>query len=635
MAAREIELQRLVVRLLGDMSSYERMLKNAANVTQKGFNRIGTAATQMGKSLTTKVTLPLVGMGAASVKAFADFDKAMVESTAIMDVTKKQIADMRQVAIDFGSSGETTKGPTELAQAYFFLASAGKDAEQSMKLLPQVARFATAGNFDMALATDLLTDAQSALGLASKDAAKDLENMTKVADVLVKANTIANASVQQFSESLTNEAGAALKTFNKDIEEGVAVLAAYADQGVKGQVAGSQLARVTRLLSKAALDNAEAHKQLGFEVFDANGKMRNYADIIKNLEDVTAGMSDEVRAATLDQLGFQARVQGAILPLLGQSDAIREYEQRLRKAGGTVDAVSKNQMESFSNQMTVMKNQFMAMGIEIGEQLIPHVKTFMGWIQKGIDWFKSLNKEQQENVLKYALIAGAIGPLLVVFGTLMKTIGLVVASFKTLGVALGAGATAMKLTGAAAVAAKGGIAILLAEVVILAKVMWDLYEANKQFNNELKRGKEIAKKSDEARKNAIVKEAERNAGPQQAEVINKQLAVLEKDIKATQAFMKKQKKLLDSFAFDGMLSPFQFKEAAFEQGDARRRLKKMEETREELLKMRNNALNPAAKVEKDPNAGMNAKNHDASRKALEKMAQQGTAAIIMTVQPGV
>ena len=634
MAAREIELQRLVVRLLGDMSSYERMLKNAASITQKGFKQIGDSAVRVGKDLTTKVTLPLVGLGAASVKAFADFDKAMVESTAIMDVTKKQIADMRKVAIDFGSSGETTKGPTELAQAYFFLASAGKDAEQSMKLLPQVAKFATAGNFDMALATDLLTDAQSALGLSSKDAAKDLENMTRVADVLVKANTIANASVQQFSESLTNEAGATFKVFNKDIEEGVAVLAAYADQGIKGQVAGSQLSRVTRLLSKAALDNAKAHKELGFEVFDNSGKMRNYADIIKNIEDITRGMSDEVRAATLDQLGFQARVQGAILPLLGQSEAIRNYEQRLKEAGGTVNAVSKNQMESFSNQMTVMRSQMMAMGIEIGQQLIPHVNTFMGWIRKGVDWFKSLNKEQQENVLKYALIAGAIGPLLVVFGTMMKTISLVIGSFKTLGVALTAGATAMKLTGAAAVVAKGGIAILLAEVTLLAKVMWDLYAANKKFNDELKRGKEIAKKSDEARKGAILKEAERNVGPQKVDVINKQLSVLEKDIKATQAFMKRQKEFLDSFAFDGLLSPFQFKEAAFEQGDARRRLKKMEETREQLMKMRNNALNPAVKVEKDPNADMNAKNHDASRKALEKMAQ-GTTAIIMTVQPGV
>src|SRR5690606_21262168 len=106
--------------------------------------------------------------------------------------------------------------------------------------------FATAGAFDLALATDLATDAQSALGMTSKDVAKDQENLIRVTDVLVKANTLANANVQQFSEAITNDAGAALKAFGKDIEEGAAILAAYADQGTKGQVAGSNLSRVMR-----------------------------------------------------------------------------------------------------------------------------------------------------------------------------------------------------------------------------------------------------------------------------------------------------------------------------------------------------------------------------------------------------
>ena len=51
----------------------------------------------------------------------------------------------------------------QAAEAYFYLASAGKTAAQSVALMPTVAKFATAGNFELALATDLLTDAQSAL----------------------------------------------------------------------------------------------------------------------------------------------------------------------------------------------------------------------------------------------------------------------------------------------------------------------------------------------------------------------------------------------------------------------------------------------------------------------------------------
>ena len=131
-------------------------------------------------------------------------------------------------------SKTTTYSAKQAAEAYYFLASAGMSAATSMAALPKVAKFAQAGNFDLALATDLVTDAQSALGLSSKDTAKSIEGLTRVSDVLVKANTLANASVQQFSESLTNKAGAALRLVGKDVEEGVAVLAAFADQGLKG-----------------------------------------------------------------------------------------------------------------------------------------------------------------------------------------------------------------------------------------------------------------------------------------------------------------------------------------------------------------------------------------------------------------
>jgi len=250
-----------------------------------------------------------------------------------MKVTQQQTEQMRQTAISL--SGESSKSATDLAQSYFYLASAGKDAAQSMALLPKVTAFAIAGAFDMATATDLLTDAQSALGMSVKDnVTQDMLNLVRVSDVLVKANTLANASVEQFSIALTSKAGASLKAFNKDIEEGVAVLAAFADQGVKAELAGNQLDRVIRLLSNSSMDNAEAHKRLGFSVFDNEGKMRNLGDIIGNLENILAGMSNQTKVVTLDMLGFEARVQQAILPLLGTSEAIKEYERELRRAGG-------------------------------------------------------------------------------------------------------------------------------------------------------------------------------------------------------------------------------------------------------------------------------------------------------------
>ena len=310
------EIERLLVRLVGDATSYQKMLKDAEAASKrvgaavekqatrmelisKRLKTVGASMRSVGRTMSLAITAPVIILGGAAIKAFSSFDKAMIESTSIMKVTTAQMEQRRETAISLSTSGLVTQGPKDLAESYFFLASAGKDAAQSMALLPKVAQFATAGAFDMARATDLLTDAQSALGLSSKEAAKDAENLVRLSDVLVKANTLANASVEQFSIALTTKAGAALKVFNKDVEEGVAVLAALADQGVKAELAGNALDRIMRLAVKGALDNADAHRELGFAVFDSAGQMRNLGDIVGNLEDVLDGMSDAQRGAAL------------------------------------------------------------------------------------------------------------------------------------------------------------------------------------------------------------------------------------------------------------------------------------------------------------------------------------------------
>lgn len=308
------------------------------------------------------------------IREAGEFEGAMQQALAIMgDVSDTLRGEMVAAARTAGR--ELNLGATAAAESFFFLASAGLSAEQSIAALPAVAEFAKAGMFSMALATDLATDAQSALGLTVDNTSQNLENLTRVTDVLVKANTLANATVEQFSTALTNEAGAALKTFGKDIEEGVAVLAAFADQGVKGQVAGTGLSRILRLMSSAAIKNATAYEDLGIEVFNQAGEMNNLADIIDDLTVALGGMSDEQRTASLEALGFQARVQGVIQPLLGTADAIREYEVQLRTAGGTTQDVAERQMqapfERLGRSVEAFKNIAIDAGSNILEILIP------------------------------------------------------------------------------------------------------------------------------------------------------------------------------------------------------------------------------------------------------------------------
>jgi len=371
----------------------------------KGF------ASGIGRAI-TGATAVVAGIGIASIKAFADFDGAMQKSIAIMgNVSDTLRGDMSDAAREVAKT--TTFSAEQAAESYFFLASAGLDAEQSIAALPVVARFAQAGMFDMATATDLLTDAQSALGLTSDDTAENLQNMADLGDVLVKANTLANASVSQFSEALTNKAGASMNNLNMEMEEGIAVLAVFADQGIKGSQAGTTFNAAIRGLTNGALNNAEAFDRLGVEVFDSEGAMNNMADIVSDLEGALGGLSVEEQRAELAALGFTEETLAGTLALIGNSDKLREYEASLRDAGGTAEEVAGKQLQTFSAQLGILGSFVNDVGIAIGTELGPIMEELVEQLKPVIEEIgAALIPAFQALAPSIALLVGALPGLI-------------------------------------------------------------------------------------------------------------------------------------------------------------------------------------------------------------------------------
>tara|TARA_R110002020_G_scaffold235005_1_gene447163 strand:- start:1221 stop:3620 length:2400 start_codon:yes stop_codon:yes gene_type:complete len=399
------------------------IVTKGADLAKRQLNGLGGSADKSGRmmgKLATAGKVAGIALGVALVKGmtkatqeFIAFNDKMVQSLAIMDTTVEQQKAMEAQAI--AVSRETRIGAEQSAEAFFFLASAGLNAEQSISALPQVAKFAQAGMFDMATATDLATDAQSALGLTVSGAEQNLQNLTRVTDVLVKANTLANASVQQFSEALTNKAGSALKVTGKSIEEGVAVLSAFADRGVKGAEAGEKLNQLLRDIPRATAKNTAEFEKLGLQMFDNEGKLKNVADLVENLDSVLAPMSDELKASTLDQLGLNRGVADAVKILSGASDQIRDYESALSDSGGTTAEVAEKQMGSLKAQIDLMNNAFSELGILIGDTIAPALTAIVGFITKIItktNDFIAVQKAQDDAILESTGYISTYGSLI-------------------------------------------------------------------------------------------------------------------------------------------------------------------------------------------------------------------------------
>jgi TP901 family phage tail tape measure protein len=419
--------------------------------------------TQVAAAISNKLSkfgkVAAVGVAAVSVvaakgaQAFLEFDDAMNESLAIMGQVAGPMRHKMEEAAK--AVGRTTRfSATEAAEGFFFLASAGFDAQKTLSALPVVARFAQAGLIDMATATELLVDAQNAMGLKSADTVQNIKNLTRVSDVLTKANVVSNATIEEMAQALTNKAAPALRVMNKDVEEGVAVLAALASQGLKGKAAGLSLSIVLRELSRRAITHADAFEEANIAVFDSQGKMRNLGVIIGELETRFAGMSDEQLRADLMMLGFTDRSIQVILNLLGTSEAIKQYEKDLRDAGGTTEDIANNQLKSFQAKLDIIKSHAEQAAMVIGESLVTSifglgevvveaVRMFGDLpegIQTAVKWVTalSLGIPIMVGVLKGA--TSAVETLYIKFLLLSRGAQLAVATMGAIGAVLAAGA---------------------------------------------------------------------------------------------------------------------------------------------------------------------------------------------------
>ena len=425
-----MNLGSLWIHLRADITNFSKAMYNVETT----MNRVANRMIYIGKSLMLRVTLPLTAFGVASARAFGNFDDAMTQSLAIMgDMSDEMKIKMETVAKEI--SGRSITSTQQLAKSYYYLASAGYTAEQAIGALPVVERFAVAGMFDMSQATTLLADAQSALGLTSKEANQNMKNMTRVSDVLSKANALANAEVIQFSQALTNKAAAALKLLNKDIEEGVAVLAVFANQGVKGEEAGERLSIVLRDLQRASIKNVDVWKKMGLSIYDTHGKMLPLADIMGQLEKKFGTMSDRSKKAAAQMLGFQDRSFSSLQMLMGTSEQIREFEKALREAGGMTDEIANKQLKSFNSQMRILWNNVVLASIAVGDVLAPWISKLSIYVKKAIDWFRDLNEENKKWVVIAGIAVVSIGPLVLGLGYLLKTVYGVTRAFTVLGIA--------------------------------------------------------------------------------------------------------------------------------------------------------------------------------------------------------
>lgn len=281
-----------------------------------------TMGTLVGAGL-QKAASFVVDFGKETINAGMNFDQAMSQVAATMGVTTNDIQDLTNYAKEMGAT--TAFSATEAADALNYMALAGYDSETSMAMLPNVLNLAAAGSMDLATASDMVTDSQTALGLS-------IDETNVLVDQMAQTSSKSNTSVQQLGDAILTVGGTA-KNLSGGITEMNTVLGVLADNGIKGSEAGTHLRNVILSLSAPTDKAAETLDALGVSATDMEGNLRPIPDIMEDLNMAMDGLTQEEKTQALNNIFNKTDLASVNALLSGAANNVDGIAQALMDTG--------------------------------------------------------------------------------------------------------------------------------------------------------------------------------------------------------------------------------------------------------------------------------------------------------------
>nr|DAR37949.1 MAG TPA: minor tail protein [Caudoviricetes sp.] len=396
-----------------------RKMSSEAKATGKSIKSAGDTIANAGSAMTKSVTAPIAGVGIAAVKTAADYESAMSNVQAITGATGDDFKKLTQLGKDLGAS--TAWSAQECAEAMQYTGMAGWTAKENIDGLKGILDLASASGTDLARTSDIMTDAISAFGYKASDSAK-------FADVMTKACTSANVSVDTLGESY-KYCGAICGTMGYSIDEVTTSLAVMGNMGIKGSQAGTALKNAISNMAAPTKNMKAAMDDLGISIVNQDGSMKSWGDVIKNLQGSFKGLTQDQQAAYAKQLFGKESMAGMLAIINTSTSDYNALADSIKNSGRAANDAAQTQLNNLNGQLTLLKSALEGAAITIGDKLLPYIKNAVGWVQKATDWFNGLSDAQVSMIMKFAGIAAAIGPALLIFGKLVSTVGKVYSTF--------------------------------------------------------------------------------------------------------------------------------------------------------------------------------------------------------------
>lgn len=473
MAGRVIDATlRFVDKFTGPMQkSLTAMTNGSKNAIKLGkdIEKAGNQISNVGMGLTTRVTVPILGLGAGAIKTAADFEQSMSQVAATMGTTSDQITGLTELAQKMGR--ETAFSASEAADGINTLAMAGLNESQINDALKTTLDLAAAGNLDLASSATYVTGAVKGFG-------DEMSNASRYADMIAKGATMANTDVNMLGAALTATSATA-NSYGQTVDTATASLLRLAEQNVTGETAATMLNRTMADLYTPTANAQKALDKLGISAYDESGKAKDLTVVMDELQGALAGYSEEEANAYKNAIFTTNGLQGFNKMMASSTEKVQSFYDGLSGSGGSAANQAATQLDNLKGQLTLLKSATEGAAISFGNKLLPYVKTGVKFAQDLADKINNLSDKQMDLIVKIAGFAAAAGPAIVIFGKMVHVVGKGITWFNRIRRAVQIAGGAFSLLASPVGIAIAVVAGLIAVVVLMIK-HWDKVKATAQ-----------------------------------------------------------------------------------------------------------------------------------------------------------
>ena len=415
--------------------------------------KAGEKVKNAGSGMTKKVTTPILAAGVASAKMAIDFEDSMAKVSTIADATEIPMDDMQKEILDL--SNQTRISAEEIAQNVYDSISAGQKTGDAVNFVSNSTKLAKAGFADAGAALDVLTTIMNAYGLKASE-------VTNVSDMLIQTQNLGKTTVADLASSM----GKVIPTANAygvSLDELCAGYAIMTANGVATAESTTYMNGMLNELGKSGTNVSETLKEKTGKTF------KELMDSGMSLSDVLKIISD---AATENNKSFSdmwssSEAGKAGMILLGDSaeNFNGVLEQMQNSAGATNTAFEKLDTNSTKIKKTTneLRNDAIDFGTTLMEELAPIIENIAEKISEFTEWFNGLSESEKQTIIQIGLIVAAIGPLLIVLGTVVSSGAKIIGGIPVI---------AKGLSGLFGIIAANPVLAIIMAIVIVVFTLW-------------------------------------------------------------------------------------------------------------------------------------------------------------------